>query len=487
MQRLNNKALLRDKAYINGQWCEAQSGARMPVLDPATGEQIATVADLDGSDVSLAIDAANAALPLWRKKTAKERAALLRNWFERIVAAKDDLAILMTAEQGKPLAESAGEVMYGASFIEWFAEEGKRVYGDVIPTHAADKRVIVTKEPVGVVAAITPWNFPNAMITRKAAPALAAGCTIVIKPAEDTPLSALALMVLAEEAGIPAGVINIVTSSRSAEVGQTLTNSPVVRKLSFTGSTAVGKQLMRQCADTVKKISLELGGNAPLIIFDDADLDRAIPAAIACKFRNAGQTCVCANRVLVQDGIYDEFIKRYKVAVEQMTIGHGLQGTFDQGPMINTAAIGKVQELLDDATSKGARVVTGGERHPLGEAFYQPTVLADVTPEMRVAKEEIFGPLAPIFRFDTEEQAIQMANDTEYGLAAYFFANNLGRVWRVQEGLEYGMVAVNEGILSTEVAPFGGIKESGIGREGSKYGIDEYIEMKYVLIGGIDK
>jgi len=487
MMQLNNQALLCGKAYIDGEWREALSGARMPVLDPATGEKIADVPDMDGTDTACAIDAADKALPAWRARTAKDRAALLRKWFELIVAAKDDLATLMTAEQGKPLAESGGEVMYGASFIEWFAEEGKRVYGDIIPTHAADKRVLVSKEPVGVVAAITPWNFPNAMITRKAAPALAAGCTIVIKPAEDTPLSALALMVLAEQAGIPAGVINIVTSSRSAEVGQTLTNSTIVRKLSFTGSTAVGKQLMRQCADSVKKISLELGGNAPLIIFDDADLDRAIPAAIACKFRNAGQTCVCANRILVQDGIYDAFIERYREAVEQMTIGHGLQGTFDQGPMINAAAISKVEELLADATTKGARVVTGGERSPLGEAFYLPTVIADVTPEMRVAKEEIFGPLAPIFRFDTEEQAIAMANDTEYGLAAYFFANDLGRVWRVQEGLEYGMVAVNEGILSTEVAPFGGIKESGIGREGSKYGIDEYIEMKYVLLGGIDK
>ena len=485
MKQLNNKALLCDKAYIDGQWCEALSGARMPVLDPATGEQIAEVPDMDGTDTACAIEAANAALPAWRKKTAKERAALLRKWYELIVEAKDDLAVLMTAEQGKPLAESGGEVMYGASFIEWFAEEGKRVYGDIIPTHAADKRVLVSKEPVGVVAAITPWNFPNAMITRKAAPALAAGCTIVIKPAEDTPLSALALMVLAEQAGIPAGVINIVTSSRSSEVGQTLTNSPTVRKLSFTGSTAVGKQLMRQCADTVKKISLELGGNAPLIIFDDADLDRAIPAAIACKFRNAGQTCVCANRILVQDGIYDAFIERYSEAVQQMTIGHGLEGSFDQGPMINAAAIKKVDALLHDAVTQGARVICGGEQAPQGEAFYLPTVLADVTPEMRVAKEEIFGPLAPIFRFKTEEEAIEMANDTEYGLAAYFFANDMGRVWRVQEGLEYGMVAVNEGILSTEVAPFGGIKESGIGREGSKYGIDDYVEIKYMMMGGI--
>ncbi len=486
MITLNDPSLLKQQAYINGEWIDALNGGTNEVLNPANGEVIATVPDLGVEETEAAIAAANNALSSWKKKTAKERSVFLRKWFELIVAAKDDLAMLMTAEQGKPLGEAGGEVLYGASFIEWYAEEGKRVYGDVIPTHAADKRIIVTKEPIGVTAAITPWNFPNAMITRKAAPALAAGCTMVIKPAEDTPLSALALMVLAERAGIPAGVINMLTTKRPIEVGKTLTDSPVVRKLSFTGSTAVGKQLMRQCADTVKKMSLELGGNAPLIVFDDADLDKAVQGAIASKFRNAGQTCVCANRILVQSGVYDAFAEKYAAEIRKMETGNCLEGNFQQGPMINQAAVEKVSGMLADAVDKGARVLCGGKPHQLGGNFFEPTVVADVTPEMRLAREEIFGPIAPLFRFDTEEQAIAMANDTEYGLAAYFFSRDLGRVWRVTEGLEYGMVAVNEGILSTEVAPFGGVKESGIGREGSKYGIDEYLEIKYMLLGGIN-
>lgn len=486
MLQLKDTGLLRQQAYINGQWLAADDGAVNAVFNPASGEQLASVPDMGAVETDRAIAAAEQALPGWKAKTAKERAAILRRWYELIVASKDDLALLMTAEQGKPLAETAGEVLYGAAFIEWFAEEGKRTYGDIIPSHAADKRILVTKEPVGVVAAITPWNFPNAMITRKAAPALAAGCTMVLKPAEDTPLSALALMVLAERAGIPAGVLNVVTTRRPAEVGQTLTDSKTVRKLSFTGSTAVGKQLMRQCADTVKKLSLELGGNAPLIVFDDADLDKAVQGAIASKFRNAGQTCVCANRILVQAGVYAEFARRYAAEVAKLETGDCLQGDFQQGPMINAQAVEKVADLLNDAVSKGARVVCGGKPHELGGNFFEPTVLADVTADMRVAKEEIFGPVAPLFRFDTEAEAIQMANDTEYGLAAYFFSRDLGRVWRVSEGLEYGMVAVNEGILSTEVAPFGGVKESGFGREGSKYGIDDYLEIKYTLLGGIE-
>jgi succinate-semialdehyde dehydrogenase/glutarate-semialdehyde dehydrogenase len=485
MLSLKDADLLRQQAFINGEWLDALSGSTMPVFDPASGKQLAVVPDMRATETEQAIHAAAAALPLWKAKTAKERSVILRRWFNLIVEAKDDLAQLMTAEQGKPLSEAAGEVLYGASFVEWYAEEGKRVYGDLIPAHAADKRIMVSREPVGVVAAITPWNFPNAMITRKCAPALAAGCTMVLKPAEDTPLSALALMVLAERAGVPKGVLNIVTTTKPVEVGRVLTDSPIVRKLSFTGSTAVGKQLMKQCADTVKKVSMELGGNAPLIVFDDADLDKAVQGAIISKFRNAGQTCVCANRVLVQSGVYDAFVEKFSEAVQKLSIGHGLTGAFDQGPLINQAAVNKVSELLTDAVSKGARLVCGGKPHSLGGTFYEPTVIADVTPNMRVSKEEIFGPIAPVYCFDTEAEAIAMANDTEYGLAAYFYANDLGRVWRVSEGLEYGMVAVNEGVLSTEVAPFGGVKESGIGREGSRYGIDEYLEMKYTLIGGI--
>ncbi|WP_363317808.1 NAD-dependent succinate-semialdehyde dehydrogenase [uncultured Amphritea sp.] len=485
MITLKDPSLLKQQAYVNGQWIDALNGETNVVLNPATGEQIATVPDLGAEETEAAIVAADIAFKSWKKKTAKERSVLLRKWFELIVANKDDLAILMTAEQGKPIAESAGEVLYGASFIEWYAEEGKRAYGDVIPSHAADKRIIVTKEPIGVTAAITPWNFPNAMITRKCAPALAVGCTMIIKPAEDTPLSALALMELADRAGIPAGVINVVTTKRPIEVGKTLTDSSVVRKLSFTGSTPVGKQLMRQCADTVKKTSMELGGNAPLIIFDDADLDKAIPAAIASKYRNSGQTCVCANRLLIQSGIYEEFAQRYAAEVAKLQVGNCSQGEFQQGPLINRAALDKVTAMVDDAVAKGARIIAGGKPHALGGNFFEPTIVADITQDMRLAHEEIFGPVAPLFRFDTEEEAVQIANDTEFGLAAYFFTRDYARVFRVSEALEYGMVAVNDGILSTEVAPFGGVKESGTGREGSKYGMDDYLEIKYTLVGGL--
>ena len=432
-----------------------------------------------------AIDAAAAALPTWRARTAKDRATILRKWFELIMAHQEDLAVLMTSEQGKPLSEARGEVAYGASFIEWFAEEGKRIYGDVIPAHGADKRIIVVKEAIGVVAAITPWNFPIAMITRKAGPALAAGCTMVIKPAEDTPLCALALAELAARAGVPKGVLNIVTTDRAAEVGGELSANPIVRKLSFTGSTEVGKLLMRQCADTVKKVSMELGGNAPFIVFDDADLDAAVAGAMASKYRNAGQTCVCANRLLVQDGIHDAFAAKLAAAVAKLKVGPGLSDEVEQGPLINEDAVLKVEALLDDALEKGAQLVCGGKRHALGGTFFEPTILTDVTPAMRVAREEIFGPVAPLFRFHTEEEAVRMANDTEFGLAAYFYARDIARVWRVAEGLEYGIVGINEGIISTEVAPFGGVKESGIGREGSKYGIEDFVEIKYLCMGGI--
>jgi succinate-semialdehyde dehydrogenase/glutarate-semialdehyde dehydrogenase len=485
MIKLDDPSLFKQQAYINGQWVDSNQGLTKKVCNPATGENIATVPDLGIQETEQAILAAQVALCSWRKKTAKERAIVLRKWFDLIIESKDDLAKLMTWEQGKPLEEASGEVLYGASFVEWYAEEGKRVYGDIIPAHGPDKRIMVTREPVGVVAAITPWNFPNAMITRKCAPALAAGCTIVLKPAEDTPLSALALMVLVERAGIPKGVINVVTTNRPIEVGKALTDSSIVRKLSFTGSTAVGKQLIRQCADTVKKMSLELGGNAPFIVFDDADVDKAVEGAIVSKFRNAGQTCVCANRVLVQAGVYEEFSAKYAQAVSQISTGNCLEGDYGQGPMINSAAICKVEEMLNDAVKKGATILCGGKQPILGGNFFEPTVLSNVTVEMRIAKEEIFGPIAPLFCFETEQQGIEMANDTEYGLAAYFYANDLARVFRVSEALEYGMVAVNEGVLSTEVAPFGGVKESGVGREGSKYGIEEYLEMKYTLIGGI--
>ena len=482
---LNDSALLRGQSYIGGAWVGADDGALFAVTNPATGEVIAKVADVGVAETRRAIAAADAAFGPWKAKTGKERAAALRKWFELIMAAGDDLARLMTLEQGKPLAEAKGEVAYGANFVEWFAEEAKRIYGDTIPAHGADKRIVVIKQPIGVVAAITPWNFPIAMITRKVAPALAVGCPVVVKPSEDTPLSALALAVLAERAGLPAGVFNVVTSTKAPEVGLELTTSEVVRKVSFTGSTEVGKILMRQSASTVKKVSLELGGNAPFIVFDDADLDAAVVGALASKYRNAGQTCVCANRLLVQDGVYDAFVAKLKAAVEGFKVGNGLEAGVTQGPLINADAIDKVETLVADAVEKGARVVTGGSRHDLGGTFFQPTILTEVTPAMKVAKEEIFGPVAPIFRFKTEADAIRMANDTDFGLAAYFYGRDVARVWRVAEALEYGMVGINEGLISTEVAPFGGVKQSGLGREGSKYGTEDFLEVKYMCFGGI--
>jgi len=485
MLRLKDETLLKSDAYVGGTWTAAGSGARFAVRNPATGEELAQVANLDAADAQKAIAQALIAWRGWRAKTAKERAGLMRKWFELILANQEDLARIMTAEQGKPLAETRGEVAYGASFIEWFAEEGKRVYGDVIPTFAQGKRVLVFKQPVGVVAAITPWNFPNAMITRKAAPALAAGCTFLIKPPSETPLSALALAVLAERAGIPAGVFNVVTSDKAAEVGREFTESPMVRKFSFTGSTEIGKLLMRQSASTVKKVSLELGGNAPFIVFDDADLDAAVEGAMASKYRNMGQTCVCANRLLVQDGVYDVFEKKLAERVGKMKLGNGMDDGVTQGPLINEDAVEKVERLLKDATSKGAKIAMGGKRSSLGYTFFEPTIVTEATPAMDLARQEIFGPVAPLFRFKTEAEAISMANDTEFGLAAYFYTRDVGRTIRVAEALEYGIVGINEGIISSEVAPFGGMKESGIGREGSKYGIEDYLEVKYVLLGGI--
>jgi succinate-semialdehyde dehydrogenase/glutarate-semialdehyde dehydrogenase len=485
MLKLKDETLLRADAYVDGAWTKARSGARFAVSNPATGETIAEVADFDAADVRAAVEAAHAAFPAWRAKTAKERAGLMRKWFELIMANQEDLARLMTAEQGKPLAETRGEVAYGAAFIEWFAEEGKRIYGDVIPTFAQGKRVLVFKEPIGVVAAITPWNFPNAMITRKAAPALAAGCTFLIKPPSETPLSATALAELAHRAGIPKGVFNVVTSHHAAKVGRELTESPLVRKFSFTGSTEIGKILMAQCASTVKKVSLELGGNAPFIVFDDADLDAAADGALLSKYRNMGQTCVCANRFLVQDKIYDAFAAKLGERVRKMKVGNGLDDGINQGPLINAAAVEKVERLLGDAIQKGARIAAGGHRHALGGTYFEPTIVTDVTEKMEIAQEEIFGPVATLFRFKDEKDAIRIANDTQYGLAAYFYTRDVGRVVRVAEALEYGIVGVNEGIISTEVAPFGGVKESGIGREGSKYGIEDFLEIKYVLLGGI--
>jgi succinate-semialdehyde dehydrogenase/glutarate-semialdehyde dehydrogenase len=439
---------------------------------------------LSRAEVAKTIDAANAAFPAWRAKSAKERAALLRRWFDLIIANADDLAIIMTYEQGKPLAESKGEIVYSASFIEWFGEEAKRVYGDTIPQNVPGRRIVVLKEPIGVVAAITPWNFPSAMITRKAGPALAAGCTVVARPASQTPFSATALAELAHRAGIPKGVFNVITGS-AGEMGAELTSNPIIRKLSFTGSTEVGKLLMEQCAGTVKKVSMELGGNAPFIVFDDADLDAAGQGALASKYRNTGQTCVCANRLLVQDKVYDAFVDKLTAAVKKLKVGPGWEEGVTQGPLIDLKAVAKMEEHIGDAVEKGAKVVLGGKRHALGGSFFEPTIVTGVTPEMKVAREETFGPLAPIFRFKTEEDAIRMANDTEFGLASYFYARDIGRVWRVAEGLEYGIVGINEGIISTEVAPFGGVKESGIGREGSKYGIEDYLEIKYLAMGGI--
>nr|WP_241147901.1 NADP-dependent succinate-semialdehyde dehydrogenase [Minwuia thermotolerans] len=483
---LKDGRLFREQCYVGGAWSDADSGAKIDVVNPATGQAIGTVPKLGAGETRRAIEAAKDALPGWRKKTAKERAAVLRKWFDLIMENQEDLARLMTAEQGKPLAESRGEIAYAASFIEWFGEEGKRVYGDTIPSHRGDARIVVIKEPVGVTAAITPWNFPSAMITRKAGPALAAGCTMVVKPATQTPYSALALAELAERAGVPKGVLSIITGPAS-EIGGELTANPVVRKLTFTGSTDVGKKLMAQCSDTLKKLTMELGGNAPFIVFDDADLDSAVEGAIQCKFRNMGQTCVCANRIYVQSGVYDAFVEKFSAAVAKLRVGDALKNEVDQGPLIDQSGYDKVREHIDDALSKGGSIVQGGKPHELGGLFYQPTVIRDVTQEMKVAKEETFGPLAPVFRFETEEEVLAKANDTEFGLASYYFTRDIGRIWRMSEGLEYGIVGINTGLISSEVAPFGGMKESGFGREGSKYGIEDYVEVKYLLMAGIDK
>ena len=483
---MKDASLFREQVYINGAWQDAADGSTSEVTNPATGEVLGTVPNCGAKETRQAIQAANKAWPAWRAMTAKQRGVILRKWYELMMESQSDLARLMTAEQGKPLEESLGEIVYAASFLEWFGEEGKRLYGDHIPTHNPDRRTIVVKEPVGVAACITPWNFPAAMITRKAGPALAAGCPMIIKPAPDTPYSALALCELAERAGVPKGILSIVTGDAVA-IGGELTGNPIVRKLSFTGSTAVGKLLMKQSADTMKKLSLELGGNAPFIVFDDADLDAAAEGAVICKFRNTGQTCVCANRLLVQDGVYDAFMKKFAAAVKKMKVGNGLTDTVQQGPLINMPAVEKVERHIEDAIGKGAQVLAGGKRHKLGGTFFQPTVLAEVTTKMAVSKEETFGPLAPVFRFKTEAEALKMANDTEFGLAAYYYTRDIGRVWRVAEGLEYGIIGCNTGIISTEVAPFGGMKESGIGREGSKYGIEEYVEIKSIQMAGLDK
>lgn len=482
--KLKDSSLLRTKCFINGEWVDADSGKTIEVLNPATGKSLATVPDAGEAETRRAIDAAAAALPAWAAKTAKERAIILRRWNDLMLQHQEDLAVIMTAEQGKPLAESRGEIAYAASFLEWFAEEGKRLYGDIIPGHQPDKRILVIRQPVGVVAAITPWNFPAAMITRKAGPALAAGCTFVCKPAIQTPYSALAMAELAARAGVPAGVLNIVTGDAKA-IGGEMTSNAIVRKVTFTGSTGIGKLLMQQCAGTMKKLSLELGGNAPFIVFDDSDLDAAVQGAIASKYRNTGQTCVCANRLLVQAGVYDAFTRKLTDAVAKLKVGDGLQGETDQGPLIDNKALAKVEEHLADAVSKGAKIAFGGKRHKAGGTFFEPTIVTEATPAMMLAREETFGPVAPLFRFKDEAEAIRMANDTEFGLAAYFYTKDLARTFRVGEALEYGIVGINTGIISTEVAPFGGIKESGVGREGSKYGILDYTELKYLCIGGI--
>ncbi len=484
MSELKDQKLFRQQCYIGGEWVDADSGQTIEVNNPATGEILGTIPKMGSSETRRAIEAAEAAFPAWAAKTAKERAAIIRRWYELMLENQDDLARLMTSEQGKPLAEAKGEVGYAASFFEWFSEEAKRVYGDVIPATQGDKRIVVLKQPVGVVASITPWNFPSAMITRKAGPALAAGCTFVGKPATQTPYSALALAELAERAGVPKGVFSIVTGTAAA-IGGEMTSNPIVRKLTFTGSTEVGKTLMEQCAGTVKKVSMELGGNAPFLVFDDADLDAAVEGAMISKFRNTGQTCVCANRILVQDSVYEAFAEKLAEAVSKLNVGNGMNEGTTQGPLIDMKALLKVEEHIEDALAKGAAVAAGGSRHTLGGSFFQPTVLTGVTTQMKVTKEETFGPVAPLFRFSSEEEGIAMANDTEFGLASYFYARDLGRVWRVSEALESGIVGVNTGLISTEVAPFGGVKESGIGREGSKYGIDEFCEMKYICMGGI--
>jgi succinate-semialdehyde dehydrogenase/glutarate-semialdehyde dehydrogenase len=483
--KLKDQSLWKASAYIDGNWMEAEDRARFDVRNPATGEVIASVPDMGQGETRLAIEAANRAWPGWRGHTAKARAVILRRFFELIMKNQEDLAQIITAECGKPIAEARGEVAYGASFVEWFGEEAKRTYGDMIPAGFNDRRIAVIKQPVGVCAAITPWNFPIAMVTRKLGPALAAGCPMILKPAEDTPLAALALAELAGRAGVPAGVFSVVTASRGGKVGNELCANPIVRKLSFTGSTATGKILMKNCADTMKKLSLELGGNAPFIVFDDADLDAAVAGAMASKYRNTGQTCVCANRFLVQDDVYDAFAEKLAAAVGGLKLGDGAGEDISQGPLINEAGLAKVQDHVDDAVNKGARIVTGGKASNLGGTFYEPTVLVDITPDMKLTHEETFGPVSPLFRFSGEEEAIRLANDTEFGLAAYFYSRDVGRCWRVSEALEYGMVGCNEGIVSTEVAPFGGVKESGLGREGSKYGIDEYLELKYICMGGL--
>jgi succinate-semialdehyde dehydrogenase / glutarate-semialdehyde dehydrogenase len=484
MLTLKDPSLLRQQCFIAGQWCDADGGATISVTNPANGEMLGSVPKMGAAETRRAIEAANAAWPEWRKKPAKTRAAILRKWSDLILANADDLAALMTAEQGKPLAESKGEITYAASFLEWFGEEAKRIAGETLASPWPDKRVVVTREPIGVSAAITPWNFPAAMITRKAGPALAAGCPMVVKPAELTPFSALALAVLAERAGVPPGVFSVITGA-SREIGGEMTSNPIVRKLSFTGSTAVGRLLMEQCAPTIKKLSLELGGNAPFIVFDDADLDAAVEGAIASKYRNAGQTCVCANRIYVQDGVYDSFASKLVEAVRKLKVGNGADDGVTQGPLIEEKAVVKVEEHIADALGKGARLLLGGKRHELGHSFFQPTVLADVGADMLVAREETFGPLAPLFRFKTDEEAVALANDTEFGLAAYFYSRDIGRIWRVAEGLESGMVGVNTGLISTEIAPFGGVKQSGLGREGSTHGIDDYLVIKYICMGGI--
>src|ERR1700726_312276 len=484
--KLKDPKLFRQQCYIDGKWTEADDREAIPVNNPADNSILGTVPKMGADETRRAIEAAERALPDWRARTGKERAAVLRKLYELMIESQEDLAQLMTAEQGKPLTESRGEIVYAASFIEWFGEEGKRIYGDTIPGHARDKRIVVLKQPIGVCVAITPWNFPAAMITRKMGPALASGCTMVLKPATQTPFSALALCELAERAGVPKGVFSCVTGS-AKEIGGELTSNPIVRKLTFTGSTEIGKLLMEQCAGTVKKMSLELGGNAPFVVFDDADLDMAVKGAMASKYRNAGQTCVCANRILVQDGVYDAFSKRLAEVAGEMKVGDGTAAGTVIGPLIDMKAVEKVEDHIGDAVKKGAKVVVGGHRHALGGSFFEPTVLTDVTTDMMITREETFGPVAPLYRFKTDAEAVKMANDTEFGLAAYFYSRDIGRIWRVAEALEYGIVGINEGIISTEIAPFGGIKESGIGREGSKYGIEEFLEVKYLCLGGVDK
>jgi succinate-semialdehyde dehydrogenase/glutarate-semialdehyde dehydrogenase len=486
MMQLKDPSLFRQQAYINGQWCDADNGETVPVTNPATGETIGTIPNMGAAETRRAIDAANAAWGAWRAKTGKERSSILRKWSDLMLANVEDLGLLMTTEQGKSLTEAKGEIAYAASFIEWFAEEAKRVSGDTMGSPWPDRRIVVLKQPIGVCAAITPWNFPSAMITRKCGPALAAGCPMVVRPATSTPYSALALAVLAERAGVPAGIFSVLTGSSRA-IGGEMTSNPIVRKLTFTGSTEVGRVLMQQCAPTIKKLSLELGGNAPFIVFDDADLDAAVEGAIISKYRNSGQTCVCANRLYVQDGVYDAFAEKLVAAVQKLKVGNGVEPGVNQGPLIDAAAVAKVEEHVADAVAKGGKILCGGKRHALGRSFFEPTVIADTTADMLVAREETFGPLAPLFRFKTDAEAIAAANDTEFGLAAYFYARDIGRIWRAAEGLESGMVGINTGLISNEIAPFGGVKQSGLGREGSKYGMDDYLVIKYLCMGGLDK